>query len=331
MSSSSDSILIIKLGALGDFLQALGPFAALRAHHKNNHLVLLTTPAFKGLAEKSGFFNEILVVQRPKRWNFFKFFSLINLLHRYHFAWIYDLQTSSHTSSYLLFLSLLGWKGNFSGIAKGANYAHTDPLRDLRHTLDRQRLQLQECGVASVPYPDLTFLLNPFKNNPKKTKPFDSIPFPFVLLVPGGAPSRPLKRWPLSQWQELIKKLHAHSITTVLVGGKDESSLSSNLTETFSNSLHYVDLIGKTSLEDLAYLATKALAAIGNDTGPMHLFALMGCSTLTLFSDDSDPRLCGPWGRKVSYLCSSSLSDLSCEEVWNAFEKMIEVSISSNM
>ena len=41
-------VLVIKLGALGDFLQALGPFAAIRHHHKEAKITLLTTAPFPG-------------------------------------------------------------------------------------------------------------------------------------------------------------------------------------------------------------------------------------------------------------------------------------------
>ncbi len=321
-ASSKNKILIIKLGALGDFLQAFGPFAALRKHHKKNYIVLLTTAPFKDLAEKSGFFDEILVITRPKRWHLPRLLSLMLLLRRYNFSWIYDLQTSSHTSSYYTYLSLLGWKGNFSGIAKRISHPHTDPLRDYRHTLDRQRSQLQECGISHVPSPDLSFLVQSTKKDPEKIKFLDSIASPFVLLVPGGAPSRPLKRWPLPNWQELIQKFHKDSISTIIIGGKDEKTLSSELSHSSSESPFYIDLIGKTSFSDLAYLATKALAAIGNDTGPMHLFAIQGCPSLTLFSSNSDPRLCGPWGRNVAYLSCASLSNLSAQEVWSTFKKL---------
>jgi ADP-heptose:LPS heptosyltransferase len=34
--------------------------------------------------------------------------------------------------------------------------------------------------------------------------------------------------------------------------------------------------------------------AIGNDTGPMHLLAAVGCPSLVLFSRDSDPARCVP-------------------------------------
>ncbi|HAK62204.1 MAG TPA: ADP-heptose--LPS heptosyltransferase, partial [Alphaproteobacteria bacterium] len=37
-------ILVIKLGALGDFILAMGPFKAIRHHHAGAHITLLTTP-----------------------------------------------------------------------------------------------------------------------------------------------------------------------------------------------------------------------------------------------------------------------------------------------
>src|SRR6266568_4059670 len=43
-------ILVIKLGALGDFVQALGPAAAIRAHHPEAAITLLTTAPFAELA-----------------------------------------------------------------------------------------------------------------------------------------------------------------------------------------------------------------------------------------------------------------------------------------
>ena len=52
-------VLVIKLGALGDFVQALGPFNAIRKHHASRQIVLLTTPPFVSLAEASGYFDDI--------------------------------------------------------------------------------------------------------------------------------------------------------------------------------------------------------------------------------------------------------------------------------
>ena len=36
------NLLIIKHGALGDFILSFGPFKAIRDHHLNDHIILLT-------------------------------------------------------------------------------------------------------------------------------------------------------------------------------------------------------------------------------------------------------------------------------------------------
>jgi hypothetical protein len=42
-------ILVIKLGALGDFVHAFPAFAAIHAHHAADYVTLLTTPSLRDL------------------------------------------------------------------------------------------------------------------------------------------------------------------------------------------------------------------------------------------------------------------------------------------
>ena len=48
-------ILIIKHGALGDFILSFGPFAAIRKQHLKDHLYLLTTNTFVNFGNKFAF------------------------------------------------------------------------------------------------------------------------------------------------------------------------------------------------------------------------------------------------------------------------------------
>ena len=61
----NDAVLVIKLGALGDFVQALGPFAAIRRHHADARVTLLTTAPYEELAKALGFFDDIWTSGRP--------------------------------------------------------------------------------------------------------------------------------------------------------------------------------------------------------------------------------------------------------------------------
>jgi ADP-heptose:LPS heptosyltransferase len=74
------------------------------------------------------------------------------------------------------------------------------------------------------------------------------------------------------------------------------------------------DLTGQTSFAEVATLARQAQAAIGNDTGPMHLIAAVGCQCVVLFSAESDPALCAPRGT-VTVLRRPNLAELTVDEV----------------
>ena len=58
MTAAPVRILVVKLGALGDFVQALGPWAASRKHHAGSRITLLTTAPYAALAEHFGFTPE---------------------------------------------------------------------------------------------------------------------------------------------------------------------------------------------------------------------------------------------------------------------------------
>ena len=56
-AENAERILVIKLGALGDVVQATGPFAAIRAHHPDAHITLLTSPAYRDFLSASDWFD----------------------------------------------------------------------------------------------------------------------------------------------------------------------------------------------------------------------------------------------------------------------------------
>ena len=62
---NTEKILVIKLSAFGDFILALGPMAAIRRHHADAQITLLTTAPFVSLARESGYFDDICVDLRP--------------------------------------------------------------------------------------------------------------------------------------------------------------------------------------------------------------------------------------------------------------------------
>ncbi len=295
-------ILVIRLGALGDFVLSLGPMKAIRDHHPGARITLLTTPPFAGLAKACGVADEIWTDGRPRRFGW-RWWRLIRHLRGAKFDRVYDLQTSARTASYWRWMGKPDWSGH----VPGCSLPDPDPERDTRHTIDRQRGQLLAAGITA-PITDLA----PIQADIARF----GLDGPYVLLVPGGSAHRPAKRWPAPRYAILARRLTWSGLTPVVIGGPDEVPLAHAIV---ARTPEARDLTGQTSFAEIVALARQATGAVGNDTGPMHLIAMAGCPSLVLFSSESDPSLCAPRpgaaGGKVVVLRRPSLDTLSVDEV----------------
>ncbi len=293
-------VLVIRLGALGDFVQSAGPFAAIRAHHPRSAVTLLTTRPLAAFAAASPWFDHVWIDDKPKAWQLGRLLGLRARLRRGGFGRVYDLQTSDRSSSYF---RLMGGKVEWSGIAKGCSHPHANPGRDRLHTLDRQAEQLALAGIDAVPPPDLSWV------NADSGR--FGLAHPYLLLCPGGAAHRPAKRWPPENYAGLARWLAERGVTPVLLGAEAEAAELAAIAGICPTARN---LAGRTDLLDVAALGRGALAAVGNDTGPMHLVAAAGCPSVVLFSAASDPGLCAPRGRVV-LLHRPNLAELEINEV----------------
>lgn len=299
----ADRILVIKLGALGDMVQAIGPFQAIRAHHLDAHMILLTTAPFESLARELRLFDDIWLDTRPKWWQFGAVMALRRRLVAAGFGRVYDLQTSDRSGFYFR-LFPPAERPEWSGIAAGCSHPHANPDRDAMHTLDRQAEQLEIAGIPHVPPPDLRPLRHEVRHFGAGAQA--------VLMVPGGAAHRPAKRWPAERYAKLARLLAQDGLRPVVLGSAAEQALAHEICAGCPAAL---DLSGQTALGDIVGLAMTARAAVGNDTGPMHLIAASGCPSVVLFSNASDPALCAPRGPSVRVLRRPALTALPVEEV----------------
>ncbi|MFQ5984762.1 MAG: glycosyltransferase family 9 protein [Alphaproteobacteria bacterium] len=295
-------ILVIKLSALGNFALALGPFKAIREHHRGAVITLLTTEPYARFARASGYFDEVWVDSRPSLWRPWCWLKLARRLKAGRYDRVYDLQTSDRSNAYF---RLFGRRRpEWSGIARGCTHPHRNPARGRMHAVERQAEQLAMAGVRNVPSADLSWVK-------ADTKRFGLKPT-FALLVPGGAPHRPAKRWPGERFAALSRWLKGQGLQPVLIGAAAERDVLRGIAEAVPGVL---DLCGRTSFEEIIALARDAALAVGNDTGPMHLIAAAGCRSLVLFSADSDPARTAPRGPSVTVLRRPTLAALSAEDV----------------
>ena len=306
------SILVIKLGALGDFVQALGPMTAIRNHHQGDHLILLTTAPYEDFARASHLFEDIWLDSRPKGLAVGHWMSLRRRLRGCGFKRVYDLQTSDRSSFYFRLL----WPGPYpewSGIARRCSHPHSNPRRDFMHTIERQAEQLHDAGIDDIPLPNVDWA-------EANVNDFD-LQSSYALFAPGGAAHRPAKRWPAAYYADVMRDMVEKGVQPVLIGGADEHGLLDHMAEKVPGVLN---LAGRTSLLQLAEMGRHARFALGNDTGPMHLLAVAGCASVVLYSDDSDPDLCAQRGPRVEILRRASLMDLQPGEVQTSLQGFLD-------
>ncbi len=285
-------ILVIRLGALGDFVLSFGPFASIRAAHPDARVTLLTTAPYRELAERAPWFDRVMIDKRPAWWNLGGVLALRQALRGY--DRVYDLQTSARSGWYYALAGRPPW----SGIARGASHPHANPGRDAMHTLERQAEQLSVAGVPMVT-PDLSWW------------PATMVPGDYAVLVPGAAAHRPRKRWPVDRYAAMAVALKAHGLQSVVVGTGADGDAAETILIACPSALN---LTGRTTLLELGGLMRGARLAVGNDTGPMHLAAAVGVRCVVLFSSDSDPALTAPRG-DVTVLAEPDLANLPVDRV----------------
>jgi ADP-heptose:LPS heptosyltransferase len=110
----------------------------------------------------------------------------------------------------------------------------------------------------------------------------------YAVLHPGA--SSPSRRWPVTSFAVVARRLHAEGLPVVVTGSPGEVDLSRELAR--RSGAPVLDMCGRTDLPGLALLLRDAAVLVGNDTGTAHLAAAVGARSVTVFQP-GDPRR---WG-----------------------------------
>lgn len=298
-------VLVIKLGALGDFFMALPAMRALRAHHSDRPLHLLTIPGLAELAGASGLFDGIH--EDPKGSWPLGHWRIARFIRRLECRRIYDLQGNRRTEWYF---RLLGPRPpEWAGPAPGCAWPRP-PRPQGAHRSTWYAAQLAALGIAVPPTADPVWLRADISAL--------ALPPAYCLVVAGGSAHRPGKRWPAGRYISLLRALPSE-VVPVLLGTVVDAAANAEIARAFPSA---IDMTGKTSLASIASLARKARFAVGNDTGPMHVIAATGCASVVLYSQESDPGFIAPLGARVACLQRSSLETLDAQEVLHAVQAL---------
>lgn len=301
MDMEKEKILIIKHGALGDFVLSVGTMCHIREMHPEASLSLMTMSPFVAMARQMNMFDEYIIDNRPSAWNLPYMFKVLAKIARGKFSHIYDLQASSRTR--YRYYPLLRWMMPRSFV--WVNYR-----KGVEYKIEKKcpvGIGAQHRNGIHAPFKisDLTFLKGEGKH-------FDALPERYVLLIPGCSPNHPYKRWPIENFQELVCRLTDRGIHSVVIGTDIEAE---EVNAIAGASPMAVNMLNKTSLLDVPQLAMRAIACVGNDTGPSHMASLSGCFAIALY-DNRTKQGALRGANSVNLISPDLITKITVDQVW---------------
>ena len=317
---SAKKVLVMLLGELGYFIQGLAAAKVIREHHFGARITLLTTEPFKSFAELCPYFDVVQADGKPTEPR--DIAKLIGRIRAAKYDMIYDLQNSGRTNNY--FHGLKPWPPDWSGTAPGCSHPEIRPDRDKLHPLDRLADQLRDAGVGppegyligAAPLPDLSWIRMGLRDPPRLQPEYFGFKRPYILIIPGSSTEHAHRRWPPEKYVALAAKIAARGVTPVLVGSAPDRDAANAIAKAEPR---VKNIVARTDLFQVAALAEKAAAAVGTDSGPMHIAAAAGCPCVVLFPHDADTELLGPRGAGgVLTVLAPELVDLPVDDVERA-------------
>jgi len=117
---------------------------------------------------------------------------------------------------------------------------------------------------------------------------------PMKIGLCPGAEYGPAKRWLPERFGEVAAKISGRSSAQwILFGTKNDMSIGDQITAAIGD--HCVNRIGQTTLDQLIDELRGCRLVLTNDTGTMHVAALLGVPVVAIFGS-TEPRLTGPLG-----------------------------------
>ena len=253
----------------------------------------------------------VLIDKRLPRWNIVYLIKLRNMLKRFSFEKIFDLQNSSRTKFYRkFFFKNIVWSSSETSLEEGEKKSDFDKSP----VLDRMKIQLEKSGLKTqfTKNPELKWAIGNilslvhqyFEGN-------------YILLFPFCSPKHKKKIWPY--FQDLIfylKKNFENRYNLVVAPGPGEIEMSKKLPGNI-----VLDNGKPLTISQLISLIDNASYVISNDTGPAHICAHLNKKGLVLFGRHTTPEKVSIETENFKSLRSKSLKDLRISTVIEHIKK----------
>jgi ADP-heptose:LPS heptosyltransferase len=301
-----DSILILRIDAIGDFVLFTGCLKSLREIYSNSLITLAVNSEFKNLAETCPYVDKI-VVWDPHRWqsNYLYRIKFLNILRTAGFSSaIYPVHSRILGGDYMIL-----WTGAQERI--GFDGEHLNVTPKYKTKLDSFYTTLVNSGSLKTEIERNKSLIESLGGN--VTTPYQTALWPtpqdyhyvttfikdanltaqqWLAVCPGSRFQG--RRWNPDNYAQLIQKIwQKFQIKTIIIGSPQEAGLAEKIA-TASKIAQPIVAAGKFTLRQLAALLSHSTLFIGNETGPVHIAIAMQTPTICILGG-------GHFGRYLPY------------------------------
>jgi heptosyltransferase-3 len=300
-------ILVIRGGAIGDFILTLPAIAALRQQFPEAHLEVLGYPHIIRLAEAAGLVDRVQSIEARALAGFFA----------RHGALEQDL--ADYFSEFDIILSYLYdpddiFKTNVArcSTAQFVVGPHRPDEAEKIHATKVYLRPLERFAIFEADHlPRLSF----------KAKP---APIHQLVLHPGSGSER--KNWPEAKWADLLQHLvHETDWNLLLVGGEAEGERLQRLAAALP--LTRTRVAQSLPLTELAGMIQASAAFIGHDSGISHLAAALGLPGIALWGNTAEEIWRPPHQRVTVLKNPGGLKMITVEEVMEKLNQLLQKSV----
>ena len=295
-ATPSPRILLCGLNWLGDAILAMPAIQALRDHHADAEITLLTKPSLAPLWAMHAAPNRILSLPPAGK----SLRPVLQELKNLKFEVSYILP-NSFRSAWTPFLAKIpkriGFPGHFP-----RNFLLTEarpPSRGPGRTHQVfEMLDLFFPGENRRTFSSPKLAVAPEILDRMRQK-LSALPRPWISILPGAARG-PSKQWPVERYAETAATLVARTGGSILaLGTPSEQTVCQQVAAAAAP--NGLNLAGATTLEELSAVLALSAVVLCNDSGGMHLAAALGTPLVALFGI-TNPEQTGPLGKSIRIL-----------------------------
>lgn len=316
-------ILVIGLSNIGDAILTTPVIQVLRKDFPQVHLALLVGPRAFSVFKNDRRIDNKIIYDKAISWR--NKLALVNRLRQDRYDLVVDLRQTA-------FSILLGTRYKTSVFA--------NPPKSLVHMMDRHLWKLQFLGldIGEVKSPSVEFNEDDQNYINRMLNKWQIKEGQIVIAASPGARNI-TKRWEKQGYIQLVKRLiEEYDAKIVIVGDKQDRTLAEEIITQIKPAP--INICGRTTIGQLAFLLTKCRLLLSNDSAPMHLAWAMDTAVIAMFGPTSYKKYapaglndvvihknlpCSPCEKS---LCSKGTRDcmklISVDEVFAACKKILD-------